>query len=45
MKRDIYVSYMICKYLFVTIADVNQMSESQKDYYMCQIENYLNAKD
>jgi hypothetical protein len=45
MKRDIYVNYMICKHLFVTISDVNQMSEAQKEYYMSQIEKYLNAQD
>lgn len=42
MKKDLYDNFLLIKYLFMTMEQVNSLEQHEKDYYVIEIKKYLN---
>jgi len=41
MKRVIYENFLLAKYLFLTMEEINNLEAHIKSYYVDEIERYL----
>ena len=44
MKKELYDNYLLVKYLFLTMEQVNSLEEHEKEYYINDIKRYLEYK-
>lgn len=44
MKRELYESVILMKYLFMTMTQINKLEPHEKKYYVEQVEKYIKNK-
>lgn len=43
MKKELYDNFLLVKYLFLTMEQVNTLEDYEKEYYINDIKKYLNT--
>ena len=44
MKRELYVNFLLVRYMFMTMDQVNSLEDHEKEYYVIEIEKYLDSE-
>lgn len=44
MKRDLYVNFLLMKHINMTMEQCNKLEDHEKDYYVIEIEKYLDSE-
>lgn len=45
MEKEIYENYLLMRFLFLTMEQINSLEFYEKDYYIKEINEYLESKN
>ena len=43
MKKELYENYLLVRYMYMTMEQVNKLDDHEKQWYIKKIKEYLNA--